>query len=235
MDERTAGNLELVGGWACLDFANTVSTRDETRRGLHREYLTSYDQLIVWSQHASLLCEEEAMALLQTAAAHPTLVAAALDRAISVRETIYAVFSAIAHSRKPSERDLAAMNHALHEALSHLEIAPSGGGFRWAWIGAVDALERMVWPIVRSAGDLLTSEDLGRVRECAREGCDWLFVDKSKNQSRRWCSMNTCGSRVKARRYYHRRKESEHTPEAHSTASDTSFAQERVVIRTDSI
>jgi predicted RNA-binding Zn ribbon-like protein len=65
----------------------------------------------------------------------------------------------------------------------------------------------MLWPIVRSAAELLTSEDLGRVRRCGREGCDWLFVDSSKNRSRRWCSMEMCGSRVKSRRYYYRKRE----------------------------
>ncbi len=93
----------------------------------------------------------------------------------------------------------------LHEALSRLEIRPSADRFEWAWALDANDLDRMLWPIVRSAAEMLTSGDLGRVRQCAREGCDWLFVDASKNHSRRWCSMNMCGSRVKARRYYQRK------------------------------
>jgi predicted RNA-binding Zn ribbon-like protein len=69
-----------------------------------------------------------------------------------------------------------------------------------------DELDRMLWPVARSAADTLTSGDLKRVRRCARQGCDWLFVDTSKNRSRRWCSMSMCGSRVKAGRYYRRVK-----------------------------
>jgi predicted RNA-binding Zn ribbon-like protein len=216
MDGRTAENLELIGGWTCLDFANTVSTRDEALHRLQREYLTSYDQLVAWGQHAGLLTGTEAKAMLQTAADHPALAAAALDRAIALRETIYEIFSAIAHGQEPAARDLAAMNRALREALSRQEVVPSDGGFRWTWVPGGDGLDRILWPIVRSAADLLTSEDLGRVRECAREGCDWLFVDMSKNQSRRWCSMTTCGSRVKARRYYHRKKDTGHLRQARS-------------------
>ena len=103
--------------------------------------------------------------------------------------------------------DLSALNAALREASARLEVAPSAGGFEWTWVLDEDELDRVLWPIVGSAANLLTSAELGRVRQCARRGCDWLFVDLSKNQSRRWCSMELCGSRVKSRRYYRRRKQ----------------------------
>ena len=206
MDERTADNLELVGGWICLDFANTATARDEALRRLRREYLPTYGQLVAWSRHAGLLAEVETKALLKTAACHPALAAAVLDCAIALRETIYRIFTAIAQAREPDSRDLATTNAVLHAALSRLQVIPSAGGFQWAWVEGEGDLDRMLWPIVRSAADLLISADLRRVRQCAGEGCDWLFVDTSKNQSRRWCSMNMCGSRDKARRYYRRRK-----------------------------
>jgi predicted RNA-binding Zn ribbon-like protein len=130
----------------------------------------------------------------------------ALEHAITLREAIYRIFSAIADHRTPEETDFAVLNTVLRKALSRLQLRPSADGFEWAWILDEDDFDRMLWPIVRSAADLLTSGDLGKVRQCAREGCDWLFVDASKNHSRRWCSMNLCGSRAKARRYYQRRK-----------------------------
>ncbi len=201
--ERAADNLELVGGRLCLDFANTVSTRIEE---LRHEYLTTYAELVAWSQHVQILMGNEAQALLRSAARHPKLAADALDHAIALRETVYRVFSAVAEQREPETRDLAVLNSALHEALPRLEIVPSAGRFEWTWVVENDELDRILWPIVGSAAELLTSGDLGRVRQCAREGCDWLFLDLSKNQSRRWCSMNTCGSRVKSRRYYRRKK-----------------------------
>jgi predicted RNA-binding Zn ribbon-like protein len=201
--ERSARDLELIGGRLCLDFANTISTRLEGGR----EYLTSYADLVAWSRHAGILTDEAAgLLLLDGAARHPDMAADALERAIAMRETIYRVFSAIAAGREPRAAELTALNAELGEALSRLEIAPSGGGFEWRWTAEGDDLERMLWPVVRSAADTLTSRDLGRVRECAREGCDWLFVDTSKNRSRRWCSMAMCGSRVKAQRYYRRVK-----------------------------
>ncbi len=200
--ERSASNLELIGGQPCLDFANTVSTRLE---GGH-EYLTSYIELVAWSQHAGVLTGRETGALLRQATGNTELAVAALERAIDMRETIYRIFSTVAAGQEPEDGDLAALNAALREALAHVEVVPMGARFEWGWMPDGDELDRMLWPIARSAGDLLTSPDLGRVRECAREGCDWLFVDTSKNRSRRWCSMLMCGSRVKSRRYYRRVK-----------------------------
>jgi predicted RNA-binding Zn ribbon-like protein len=201
--ERTASNLELIGGWLCLDFANTVNTR--LRGG--REYLTSYCELVAWSLHAGALTGDDVGALLHQAAGNPELATAALERAIAVRETIYRILSTVAAGREPEGGDLAALNAALRKALSHVEVAPAGDRFEWGWMPDGDELDRMLWPVARSAADLLTSGDLGRVRQCAREGCDWLFMDTSKNRSRRWCSMAMCGSRVKAGRYYRRVKQ----------------------------
>jgi predicted RNA-binding Zn ribbon-like protein len=204
--QRTASSVELVGGRVCLDFANSVSTRLE---GLGREYLNSYDDLVVWMQHAGVLAEDEAKGLWEKASDHPDLAAAVLQRAIVFRETIYRVFSAIAKGEEPDGADLAEMNRMVQEALSRLAITPSAGSYEWTWVSEEKELDRVLWPIARSAADLLTCQELGRVRRCAREGCDWLFVDQSKNHSRRWCSMSLCGSRVKARRYYRRKKQRE--------------------------
>ena len=68
------------------------------------------------------------------------------------------------------------------------------------------ALDRPLWPVLRSAAALLTSDDIARIRECAAERCAWLFIDHSRNRSRRWCDMRDCGNRAKARRHYARAK-----------------------------
>jgi predicted RNA-binding Zn ribbon-like protein len=88
-----------------------------------------------------------------------------------------------------------------------LGIAPSGGGFAWEWYEVDGALDLPVWIVARSAADLLMSADLTRVRKCASEKCDWLFLDASRNRSRRWCDMAVCGNRAKARRNYARRRD----------------------------
>lgn len=202
--QREAGNLELIGGRLCLDLTNTVSARLES---LRREYLTCYDDLLEWSLHAGVLTDLDAQRLRREAARRPVESKAVLDQAIAIRETIYRIFAAIAHQRAPAMADITALNSALTQALARLQVVPSGKDFEWQWVQDRRALDAMLWPIVRSAADLLTSADLRRVRQCARrEGCDWLFVDATKNHSRRWCSMSMCGSIDKARRYYQRKR-----------------------------
>ncbi len=200
---RTAGNLELVGGDLCLDLANTVNTQIES---LRHEYLISYDDLLSWGQHVGILTGRDAKHLRRLAAQRPAAAAAVLDKARSMRETIYHIFSAVANQKEPSPSYIPALNEALAEIVGRLRITPSREGFKWEWVQDPHAMDLMLWPVVRSAADLLTRPDLQRVRQCAGECCDWLFIDTSKNQSRRWCSMNFCGSRDKARRYYHRKK-----------------------------
>lgn len=80
----------------------------------------------------------------------------------------------------------------------------SVSSFVWGWDDAAPALDRPLWPVARSLAELLTSDELPRVRECAADNCAWLFIDTSKNRSRRWCDMAVCGNRAKARRHYAR-------------------------------
>ena len=103
--------------------------------------------------------------------------------------------------------DLEALTVAHREALAHSHVVPTAGGFAWAMDKDND-LEGLLWPVTLSATGLLTSGELERVKECPHEegGCGWLFYDASKNRSRRWCDMAGCGSRVKMRRMYARRR-----------------------------
>jgi len=48
---------------------------------------------------------------------------------------------------------------------------------------------------------LTSSQRLNQVRQCRGDNCGWLFVDGSKNHSRRWCDMRDCGNRAKVRRH----------------------------------
>ncbi len=78
---------------------------------------------------------------------------------------------------------------------------PTSAGYAWTWADDPNALDRMLWPLVRSAAELLVTGDLSRVRVCGGERCGWLFVDTSKNRSRRWCDMQDCGNVAKVRRF----------------------------------
>jgi predicted RNA-binding Zn ribbon-like protein len=237
MDEvRTnAATLKLLGGRLSLDFANTADWHASDHPV---EFLTSYSDLVAWSQHVGILTDQKAQRLLKEAAHRPEDATAVLERAIALREAIYRIFSAISHGRPPQAADLATFNAELSGALAQSRIVstlrrpfdPSTGsfdfaqdklragsaqdkaqdtavgGFAWDWAGAEDALDQMLWPVVHDAAGLLTSEELDRVGQCDDDRCGWLFLDTSRNRSRRWCSMEDCGNRAKARRYYERKR-----------------------------
>ena len=125
--------------------------------------------------------------------------------AVTVREALYRVFSAVAAGATAPAGDLATLNEALADGFAHSRLEPDGDGYHWAWQIDPPALDRMLWPVLRSAVDLLTSGELDRVKECpGLDDCGWLFFDTSKNGSRRWCSMEGCGNRAKGRRHYQR-------------------------------
>ena len=96
------------------------------------------------------------------------------------------------------------INSTLRAALPNLELGVRGDGCCWRWSDASTASDRIIWPVARSAADLLTGDTAELLRECAGEGCSWLFLDRSRNHRRKWCSMSSCGNRAKARRHYAR-------------------------------
>ncbi|UCC64919.1 MAG: ABATE domain-containing protein [Anaerolineae bacterium] len=184
----------------CLDFANTAEFHagpDPTER------LNDYSDLVDWGEEAGILSPREAQELRHKAEQHPEDAAAALKHALYLREAIYRIFAATGSKRPVDPADLSTLNRVLHEALSRMQIVASSKGFDWSWEKSQDTLDAMLWPIARSAADLLLSDDLDRVRECADDrGCGYLFIDMSRNRSRRWCSMASCGNRAKAKRHY---------------------------------
>jgi predicted RNA-binding Zn ribbon-like protein len=194
----------LEAGRLCLDFANTVEwhASDHPEEELH-----DYEDLVAWAEQIRVLAHDEARQLMHLAALHLAESAAVYEQAIALREAIYRIFSATAHGDAAAEGDLALFNAALVRALAHLRIVLAAEGFAWDWDVRDGAPDRMLWPVVWSAANLLTDEDLVRVGVCADEhGCGWLFFDTSRNRSRRWCGMDGCGNRAKARRHYERKR-----------------------------
>jgi predicted RNA-binding Zn ribbon-like protein len=187
-------------GEVCLDLVNTLDWRASSAPG---EQLGSYSDLVRWGRHTGALKEQEARGLASEATKHPKKASAVLQQALALRETLFRIFSAAAEGRQAEASDVEALNRSLSGALSRQRLQPEREGYRWEWreSGDVD-LERVLWPVLRSAGELLTSEQLSLLRQCPGEGCAWLFLDTSRNRSRRWCSMEVCGNRSKARRHY---------------------------------
>ncbi|RPI79271.1 MAG: hypothetical protein EHM45_03595 [Desulfobacteraceae bacterium] len=201
---RKANNLELLGGILCLDFTNTVNTRIPF---LHHDYLAHYTDLIAWGRHVEILSRNQAQQLEQAAIQNPAKAAEILNRAVVLRETLFRIFTAYAFQKTPAPDDIRALNAEIKRVFAKLRINPDKNGFQWEWDQNSQDLDLPLFPIVKSAAELLTSADLPKVKQCAnRDHCDWMFLDTSKNQSRRWCCMSLCGSRNKSRQYYRRKQ-----------------------------
>lgn len=211
-----------VGGRLCLDFVNTVRGRI-SRPASHPakdyadevvgERLVSYDALLRWAALAGVVTTREATSLSRSASAAPARASAVLKRARIVRDAMYRVFKAAREGWAPRPEDLAALNRELQIARSHerLVVSPRPG---WAWDRTI-GLDRMLWPVVRSAAELLTSADLDRVGQCPGDECGWLFLDTSRSRRRQWCHMAECGNVAKVRRFRQSRAVHDHTPGCH--------------------
>jgi predicted RNA-binding Zn ribbon-like protein len=196
-------NFELTGNQLCLDFVNTL---DDRLGNPPLEHLNSYADLVSWSEQKHLVTEIEIQHLLELAKKHPGDASTIFQRAIVLREALFRIFVAVADHTKPAEADFTLLNDALSSAMCHSCVVPKAKRFVWDWADKEKALDGMLWQVARSAANLLTSKHLDDVRVCAAEDCEWLFMDTSKNHSRRWCDMKSCGNREKARRHYERKK-----------------------------
>lgn len=205
---KQMSQLKTIGGDLALDFTNTAGWRGGSG---DPGVLFDYADLVAWAEHAGILDADRHTALDTLAAGDPERADAVFHRALGVREALYRIFAAQAQGGMFDPDDLKTINDAIADANEHLHLAPDGDCLTWTWHGLEDALEQPLWIVVRSAAELLTSERLGRVRECEGDKCDWLFIDASKNHSRRWCSMADCGNRAKAKRNYARKRRKEET------------------------
>jgi predicted RNA-binding Zn ribbon-like protein len=198
--------FDLSAGLLCLDFSNTVDWHASPQP---KDRLKDYADLINWGEAAGILTPPRAEFLGQLGVDRQSDSSAAFARSVRLREAIYRIFSSIAQDGAVKGADLAILNESLTDAMSHLKIAQSSGGFSWDWFGSSDAFDQISLPVARSAAELLTSNKLDRVRHCDDDrGCGMLFLDTSRNKSRRWCSMGSCGNRAKAKRHYQRVKSS---------------------------
>jgi predicted RNA-binding Zn ribbon-like protein len=211
MDKSKKRLWNFQAGDVALDFANTMDWHASEKP---EELLNSYADLASWSLDYNLLSQAEADALHDEAGENPVVAAEALSFALDLRETIYRVFSAVAHQEPPVEEDLERLKVALLQALAASRLALKDGGFKWVWTydppkDELLAFDHMLWPVTQAAMDLLLSEKLTQVGQCADErGCGLLFIDTSRNHSRQWCSMDSCGNRAKAQRFYQKTKNS---------------------------
>ncbi|HKU96534.1 MAG TPA: CGNR zinc finger domain-containing protein [Vineibacter sp.] len=200
MDSR-AGSLSLVGGVLALDFANTAGAR-ETSAPI--EHLLTAADVVAWAVHAGSIDAATAKRVSSAINADRDMARRLLRHAVQLRDSIHSVGAAIAHDKAPPEADLRSLKDTAQRALAAAEItstAAGGYGFDFSDAPAEAAL---LGPIAWSAIDLLAKARFERLKQCPAHDCGWLFLDTSKNNTRRWCDMATCGNRTKATRFRER-------------------------------
>ncbi|NJD60508.1 MAG: hypothetical protein C3F13_13190 [Anaerolineales bacterium] len=197
-------SYDLEAGNICLDFANTSNWHASEHP---QESLHSFSDLVSFARAANLLTAEAADQLSRLAIENPSVTQPAYEAAIQLREAIYHIFSNRYAGMPLADKDLGILNSVVKDAMAHRTLVQAGERLQWQWNAGGDDTRLITWTVGLAAADLLTSETVQRVRECEDDrGCGYLFVDMSKNHSRRWCSMESCGNRAKARRHYTRSK-----------------------------
>jgi predicted RNA-binding Zn ribbon-like protein len=199
-DFEPIDSYDLVGGRICLDFANTVSDAVHGRR----DKIRGYGDLLVFARRVGLIDADGEKALGSEARRRPE----DAERVVAeARVTRRAIFSLFFPEPDRAADALAALDRAVARARSHQHLEATEGGHALVLERDDTALDRPLWGVALSAAELLVSPERARVHAC-RNGstCTWLFVDESKNHSRRWCSMRDCGNRVKAKRHYQKKR-----------------------------
>jgi len=195
--------MRLVGGDLALDFVNTQAGPPDGPPD--SDALDGYKDLLVWSHLVGTMVDQQKAALALAAHAHPAAAASAFRRSIRVRSYLGEIFRALARQQEPSTSLTDLLRDDWADALRYAALVRSGQGYAWDWAGC-DDLSAPLWPVVQASVELLRSGPVTRVKHCG--ACRFLFVDRTKNGSRRWCTMEDCGKAAKMRRYVARRSAS---------------------------
>jgi len=202
MQARDVAGMRIVGGHAALDLANTVSSR---RGGTGIDYLTSYDDLLLWAVRQGILGEQDAGRLGAAARTDPAAAALALQSAKRLRECVWRMWIVMQGGDDPAAGDLTFVTREVLAAQRARSLVWSEVGCRWRWTEAA-GFDTATVRVALAFSELLSGEHLHRVRECEGWQCGWLFLDTTRNGTRRWCTAEQCGSLDRVTRFRAKRK-----------------------------
>ncbi len=184
----------LSGGHPVLDFVNSV---DDWTVADSQDYLATFDDAVRLGVATGLIARSE-MGRLERLSAE-------LGSLKRLRASLERILRAFLEKRKAPSGDVRVLERGLVEAAQRTQLRQDDSGLMSRRVGVESAGASLLrLRLVDAAVALLSSSSLGHVKACPT--CGWFFLDVSKNQSRVWCSMDTCGARAKARRYYRRSK-----------------------------
>jgi predicted RNA-binding Zn ribbon-like protein len=195
-----ADEFQLVAGHLALDFANTLDYRYDPDRLI--DLLPSYKRFLVFCRQSKVITAAQMRKLLDGLSEFDSQ--RVLDEVIEIREALYFLILSAVHGRRPDESDLRALNGFLSEARAVDEVVWHKRRFVRSFRDVTERPDAPLRQFVDAAVVLITSPDIYNVRECSEKTCRWFFLDRSRNHSRRWCDMQLCGNRSKAKRFYAR-------------------------------
>lgn len=195
--------FQFDGDGLCLDFVNTWASR----RSEASDKLLSPIAIVAFAQRSGLLDAAQAEDLARELRADSAAADRLLAQGRALRETLYHLFASRAAGSPMPEADVQALGREVERAYASPRLIVDQDRLELSFAQEDPSPDTLLAPIVRSAVELMTSERFDRLRECDGPTCNWLFIDHSRNRSRRWCSMRGCGNRAKARRHYRRHRD----------------------------
>ncbi len=194
-------SFQLVAGHVALDFANTLDFRFDPSRTV--DLLSSYARFVDFGLQSGLITASQAARLSRQSG--NTATRAALKSAIELREALEVVFRSVISGKAPAKSSLEVLNSFLVKSKDHEAFVWRDSTLVRKYGDLAQRPDGPIWPLLDAAVELLTSGARTRIRECKELSCRWLFLDHSKNLSRRWCDMQLCGNRTKVRKFRKRR------------------------------
>jgi predicted RNA-binding Zn ribbon-like protein len=195
-----AHDFQLVAGHLALDFANTLDYRYDPDRLI--DLLPSYERFLAFCRQSEVITAAQMGKFLDGLSAFDSR--RALKEIIELREALYSLILSAVHGRSPDESHLRALNRFLSAARAVDQVAWHKRRFVRTFRDVMERPDGPLRQVVDGAVALISSADIYNVRECSEKTCRWLFLDRSRNHSRRWCDMQVCGNRFKAKRFYAR-------------------------------
>jgi predicted RNA-binding Zn ribbon-like protein len=206
-ENRSSPKFELIAGNIALDFINTLDDRPSAQP---KELLTNDDDLATFGLDTGILTPAQRDYFLKdTRKPQHEEAQQAMRRAINLREALHAIFSAVTNQQTAPQEAMDTLNANLHDAALHsrlIQLVQPDAAFELRFDDMTSSYEALLRPIARAAADLLASPEVALVRTCSSPTCQWFFLDTSKNHHRRWCSMQLCGNRAKAQRFYAKKR-----------------------------
>ena len=194
--------FKRIGGNLALDLINTC----DWVGGLPvNERLTGYERLVEWAIESGVVGRAEGARLNRAAAGSPRAASAALDSARWCRWVLRRVILVAMHDTV-DDAALPEFEALVRRALGAGTLVWQEGGVHWLWRHEPGVLDRLPWPVVQAAAQLLGSAEVHHLRQCGAADCGWIYLDHSRNGMRRWCEMSVCGTREKNRRRAERKR-----------------------------